>query len=215
MKAFLARHEKILILLGLYAFWMLTYLNTPHLRLVFPPRVLPWDPVWRLPVAPMFIVPYQSAYLMPFVLLAAGSDVRFLRRFAAAMAAAITVSLLGFIFISLVLPFPVVSDATIFGRMLNWQRQADTTGNYFPSLHVSMSMLMALAAGRLRPGWRIGMVAWAALIAASTLFTRMHYLVDVVGGLAVAATAWLLFMRRTKVVVLTPAETSAKVPTLL
>lgn len=61
----------------------------------------------------------------------------------------------------------------------------------FPSFHV---VLTALAAATLWPlKWlRWPITAWAALIIASTVTTGIHYSIDVVGGLAVAAIAWCL-----------------------
>ncbi len=68
----------------------------------------------------------------------------------------------------------------------------DPPSNCFPSLHVSLALLGALAFWPERRRLTLGCLAWAALIAASTLTTRQHVLVDVAGGAAVALAAhWL------------------------
>jgi membrane-associated phospholipid phosphatase len=58
-----------------------------------------------------------------------------------------------------------------------------------PSFHV---VLTVLAAGALWPFryLRWPAAAWAALVVISTVATGIHYTIDVVGGLAVAAVAW-------------------------
>jgi len=68
----------------------------------------------------------------------------------------------------------------------------DPPSNCFPSLHVSLALLGALAFWPARRRLTLGCLAWAALIAASTLTTRQHVLIDVAGGAAVALAAhWL------------------------
>ncbi len=69
----------------------------------------------------------------------------------------------------------------------HWFYQLDVAGNCFPSLHVSLASLAAwLLAGR-GGIWRLLAPGWAALIMLSVLTTRQHRLVDVLGGLCVAA----------------------------
>lgn len=64
----------------------------------------------------------------------------------------------------------------------------------FPSLHVGMSVMAALAC------WKVDRVmggvalVLAALIGASTLFVKQHYFVDVVGGFVSAGIAYRLFI---------------------
>ncbi|HEX7706359.1 MAG TPA: phosphatase PAP2 family protein [Thermoanaerobaculia bacterium] len=73
---------------------------------------------------------------------------------------------------------------------------ADPPYNCFPSLHVAHSFVSALACTRVHR--RLGIIAsvFAALVAASTLFTRQHYVVDVVGGVVLAAVAYGIFLHR-------------------
>jgi membrane-associated phospholipid phosphatase len=78
------------------------------------------------------------------------------------------------------------------GALLAWIRSVDAPVNCLPSLHVSTSVLTALAARGRRKAW---LGAWAAAIAVSTLTTRQHCVVDVIGGTLVAAGAWAAFRR--------------------
>ena len=67
--------------------------------------------------------------------------------------------------------------------------------NAAPSLHVSLTCLLALALVRDFPRWWPVWLAGALLVWAATLFTRQHHLIDVVSGVLVACTvvlAWPL-----------------------
>ena len=72
---------------------------------------------------------------------------------------------------------------------------SDPPYNCFPSLHVAHSFVSALAC--LRVHRRLGMVTLvcAALVGVSTLYTKQHYVADVVAGALLAFVAHLLFLR--------------------
>lgn len=72
---------------------------------------------------------------------------------------------------------------------------ADPPYNCFPSLHVAHSFVSALACSRVHR--RLGLIAVlsATLVAASTLFTKQHYALDVVAGAVLAFFAYTIFLR--------------------
>lgn len=76
---------------------------------------------------------------------------------------------------------------------LQFLKSADAGGNAFPSLHVAFAVLAAVQLRRqLRsvdaPAWlRVVNVLWAVGIVYSTLATRQHVLLDVLGGTLLAA----------------------------
>jgi len=74
-------------------------------------------------------------------------------------------------------------------RFLDFVRHFDGPANCFPSMHVSVATLTALHASAALGPW-----AWAfpALIAASCLFTKQHYLIDLPFGAALGAAAFAL-----------------------
>lgn len=74
------------------------------------------------------------------------------------------------------------------GSALALLEGVDTAGNACPSLHVAIAVfsllwldrqLSSVGAGR---AWRIGNGAWCLLIAYSTLATKQHVVLDVLGG---------------------------------
>lgn len=79
---------------------------------------------------------------------------------------------------------------------LRFLYSADPPYNCFPSLHVAHSFVSALACYRVRRDLGIGAAVCALLVGVSTLFTRQHYVVDVIGGIFLAGVAYALFLRR-------------------
>ena len=80
--------------------------------------------------------------------------------------------------------------------------KADASVNVCPSIHCQSSGCMALSQSRLakgRPGLKVLAWVWAALICASTVFTKQHSILDVVCGLALVA-VWVpvLYAQKTK-----------------
>jgi membrane-associated phospholipid phosphatase len=78
---------------------------------------------------------------------------------------------------------------------LRFLYEADPPYNCFPSIHVGHSFVSALTCARVHR--RLGRVALgcASLVAMSTLFTKQHYVVDVIGGVALACAGYALFLR--------------------
>jgi membrane-associated phospholipid phosphatase len=80
-----------------------------------------------------------------------------------------------------------------------WGLQAlyssDPPYNCFPSIHVAHSFVSALTCYRLNR--TVGLVALlcASLVALSTLFTKQHYILDVIGGMMLAGIAYVVFLR--------------------
>lgn len=88
------------------------------------------------------------------------------------------------------LPIP---DAGMSAAALRWVRRLDPPNNCFPSMHVALAATSALIQRKANPRRGALFLLWAALITASTLMTKQHYLLDVGGGLLLAASAWALF----------------------
>ncbi|MFL6234723.1 MAG: phosphatase PAP2 family protein [Thermoanaerobaculia bacterium] len=78
---------------------------------------------------------------------------------------------------------------------LRFLYSADPPYNCFPSLHVAHSFVSALACYRVHRGVGIAATFCAVLVGASTLFTRQHYVLDVIAGIFLACVAYALFLR--------------------
>ena len=71
----------------------------------------------------------------------------------------------------------------------------DVQYNCLPSLHVAQCFLAAFTCSLVHRGVGAVAVAWASLVAVSTLLTKQHYVLDVVGGVVLAALAYAIFLR--------------------
>lgn len=72
---------------------------------------------------------------------------------------------------------------------------ADPPYNCFPSIHVAHSFVSALACYAVNRRVGIFATVCASLVALSTLYTKQHYVLDVVAGVFLAVTAWAVFLR--------------------
>jgi membrane-associated phospholipid phosphatase len=74
-------------------------------------------------------------------------------------------------------------------------RAFDAQTSCLPSLHVAGAVLAPLLIRREQPRAFPWLMAWAGLICLSTLTTKQHYLFDVVAGIALASSAYLVANR--------------------
>jgi membrane-associated phospholipid phosphatase len=82
--------------------------------------------------------------------------------------------------------------------------------NAAPSLHVSLTCLLALALLRDFPRWRLFSLGGAVLVWLSTLYTRQHHVIDVVTGVLLAVVVALPWPGRKRQGV--PPERGASAP---
>ncbi len=105
-----------------------------------------------------------------------------------------------YVFFFVVYPTAAPRPDTVIGEGFGvWGLRAlyssDPPYNCFPSLHVAHSLVSALACSRVHR--RLGIIAtmFATLVAVSTLFTKQHYVLDVVAGGFLAMVAYGIFLR--------------------
>ena len=160
--------------------------HTPFLAL---DRAIPLQPAWTLVYASLgvFVV------LLPVMVV---RERELLRRTMQAYLTVMVISYLGFVVYPTIGPRPSVVAGTGFGPWgLRLLYSLDAPYGCWPSLHVAYAVVAALACSRVHRGVGIAAGVWAALIAVSTLFTKQHYVVDVIAGVMEAAVAGLVFLR--------------------
>ena len=92
-------------------------------------------------------------------------------------------------------PTQVIGDGfAIWG--LRFLYAADPPYNCFPSIHVAHSFVSAFACYPLHRGLGVFATCCAVLVGVSTLFTKQHYVLDVIAGVCLATVAAGLFLRR-------------------
>jgi membrane-associated phospholipid phosphatase len=150
-----------------------------------------------LPVVRPFVVPYVSlnplVYFTLIVFLLFRTKV-----FQSACLAMITawfVSYFFYFFLQTEVIRPVLAGTDLFTRMIQGVYATDNPYNDFPSLHTSISTILAIHWFRFDR--RAGIVAtvWTALIVASTVLIKQHYLADLVAGLLLAFSASYLYIK--------------------
>jgi membrane-associated phospholipid phosphatase len=146
-----------------------------------------------LPVVPIFVIPYVS--LNPYVYLTLIALLLFRTRTfqsaCLAMLGAWLASYAFYVFLQSEMIRPALTAADPFTAMIRAVYAGDNPYNCFPSLHTSISTIMAIYWRRVDRRLGIAAGIWTALIAASTVLIKQHYIADVAGGLAVAfAAAW-------------------------
>ena len=148
----------------------------------------------RIPFVPAMILPYMSIDLFfvaaPFV---AGSD-RERRVLAQRITMAILVAGACFLLLPLKFAFDRPHVDGPLGVIFNNFRNIDRPFNEFPSLHIALWAILADVYVRHSKGLqRWFVVVWFALIALSPLLTYQHHVIDILGGLALAALCFHFF----------------------
>jgi membrane-associated phospholipid phosphatase len=155
----------------------------------------------KTPYVPLFALIYFSTYpfvVLPFIIL---SDARQFYWMVACFASiSIFSSLIHATVPSKIERVEQVTTGGVSGWMLSrFQQTCKPYGN-FPSMHVGLSVPVVVA-NFMVGGPVIGSLTliWAVLIALSTLFTKQHYVLDVLAGmlggiLIFALTFWLMMV---------------------
>jgi membrane-associated phospholipid phosphatase len=154
-----------------------------------------WDR--ELSLQPAWMLVYGSLYV--FILLLPVLVVRQRELFRRGLQGYLMVMLVayaGFLLYPTAAPRPVqVPGNGLAAWSLRLVYSLDPPYNCFPSLHVAYAFVSALTCSRVHRG--VGAIAalWAALIAISTLYTKQHYVADVIAGALAAYGAYVLFLR--------------------
>ena len=152
-----------------------------------------------LPVVPPFVVPYVSltpliaVSMLLFLLL----RVRVFRSAAVAMIIAWLVSYAFYFFLQSYVDRPVPAGDDVFTSIIRSVYAGDQPYNDFPSLHTSLSTITAVHWWRVDRRIGIPVAVWTALIVASTVLVKQHYVADVAGGLLLAGAACIVAWRLT------------------
>jgi membrane-associated phospholipid phosphatase len=150
-----------------------------------------------LPLHPSWALVYGALYLFLIVLpvLVVREQEHIRRTFRAYLIVWIT-AYICFLVYPTFAPRPIQLTGKGFATWgLRFLYDADPPYNCFPSLHVAHSFVSAFTCYIVNR--RVGIIATiaASLVALSTLYTKQHYVLDVVAGLALACIAYAVFLR--------------------
>jgi membrane-associated phospholipid phosphatase len=145
------------------------------------------------PLWPIWVLPYVLCYvfwLSSIVWLIFKVEDRYFRCFIAASILTFSIGNIIFIFFPTYVPMTPLDGNDFFTSLLrvihgHWGRY-----DAFPSGHVYITALLSLFFIRWYPRQKILWVLILVLVSFSTLFTGQHYVLDVLGGFAVAFTGY-------------------------
>jgi protein-tyrosine phosphatase/membrane-associated phospholipid phosphatase len=158
-----------------------------------------WYFAWELPLVPyvpLLMIPYMSIDLFFFMAAFLCRDERELSVFAKRVTFSILVAAAFFLLLPLKLAWPErPRGAGWFGDFVEASCTApilmEYPHNLFPTLHIALCVILADIYGRHTRGVvRALAYVWFVLIGVSTVLTWQHHLIDVAGGLLLAAFAF-------------------------
>jgi fatty acid desaturase len=141
-----------------------------------------------IPFEPLFVVPYASFFLLILVPLFVIDNRQEIRDVAFGFAVTVLLSSVAFLF------WPTrIAEAAPFGM--------DLDRNACPSLHASLSLYCALAAGRRlqTANRRYALWFWTLVVIASPLLIKRHAAIDIVAGAVLGWAVWAALFRSRRV----------------
>ncbi len=163
-----------------------------------PARLFLETPLDRMiPVVGIFVIPYISLdfYVYATLILFILFRNKYFQSAAFSMVTIFLVSYFFYYFLQSYVERPVLTGNDMLTRLIRDVYAHDKPYNDFPSLHTSISAVLALHWLRLDRRIGIPVSVWTALIVLSTLFVRQHYIADALFGLALSFGAAWVFVR--------------------
>jgi membrane-associated phospholipid phosphatase len=152
-------------------------------------RFVPLQPEWMLAYGSLYVF----AVLLPLLVV---RRQELFRRAVQSYLFVMILAYVGFLLYPTIAPRPAAVPGDGFAAWsLRLAYSLDPPHGCFPSLHVAYSFVSALTCYRVHRRVGVAAVLWAVVIGVSTLYTKQHYLVDVIAGAAAAFVAYGLFLR--------------------
>ena len=148
----------------------------------------------EIPFVPFLILPYMSIDLFFILAPFLSRTDRELSILAKRIAAAIIVAGICFLLFPLRFAFPRPHADGWLGALFDWFRGMDAPYNLLPSLHAALMLILLDVYVRHTRGLvRIAIIIWFILIALSPVLTYQHHVIDILGGVVLAAVCFLVF----------------------
>ncbi|MBI1859732.1 MAG: phosphatase PAP2 family protein [Deltaproteobacteria bacterium] len=162
----------------------------PNFRPMSQPDMMPMFPIDQgIPFLPWTFLIYTSDYFLLLLVILLHPTIETFRSFMRQSILVLVICGTFFLLCPTTYPrpdYPPVSNPLI--ALVMWVvRSADTPNNCFPSMHVALTGIATLSLRTIQPRLFPVFALWSTLIFLSTLTTKQHYLVDVVGGINVIA----------------------------
>jgi len=177
------RKDKLkLIFIAILAF-LFFYMLPNHISFFLPKYLKLFDFELKIPVLTWTIWIYMSDYIyivLAFYLLK--NPININRMFYSFIIFCFLSSIIFYLYPT-TYPRPLFTyDNNLSGYLFSFLHSIDTPNNCMPSLHVGMSYLLSYAFLYEQKKLFIWFFIWATLISISTLTTKQHYFLDIIGG---------------------------------
>ncbi len=155
----------------------------------------PFDKI--IPVVKIFVIPYISLDLYVYfsLILFLLFRTEYFHSAALSMITIFIISYLFYYFFQSYVDRPSIEGNDFLSGLIKGVYSTDNPYNDFPSLHTSISTVMAIHWWKLEKRIGIPAALWTALIVLSTLFIKQHYVADAAAGLLLAFSAVYVFGR--------------------
>jgi membrane-associated phospholipid phosphatase len=168
-----------------------TFTGRFHLRLPAPLAL--WLPDRLIPFIDWTIWIYASQYLLLYGCFLGVNSARTISRLVYAISLASMLAFCVFLIYPTEFPRSLAAEERSPTFAFRFLYSIDSAANCFPSLHVALAWLSALSLRDERRKAGAMAMVWATLISISTLTTKQHYFVDLVGGAGLALLCrWLI-----------------------
>jgi membrane-associated phospholipid phosphatase len=139
----------------------------------------------RIPLWPVWVVPYLLTLPWWIASLAWGAlkmDFPLWQRFALCLGITIAISYTTFILYPTYVVRPEISGGDVFSTLVVWLYQGDQVNNALPSGHTYTTLIIAVFWSQWLPKLKPLWIGIAVLVLLSTLFTKQHYILDLLAA---------------------------------
>lgn len=186
-------HKKTLTV-GKRLFWVLV---AWAIQLIYIPTsewltggIEPKLPIDVFPVWPVWVVPYVLCYPLwfaGFAWIIFKTDDRKFRSFLIAFLVTCSISIAIFLLYPTYVRSYEIPGRDVFSNLLRFFHEGTGRYNALPSGHIYITALLAFFFSLWYPHFKLLWTLILVVVSLSTLFTAQHYILDIVGGLVVAA----------------------------
>ena len=150
-----------------------------------------------IPLVPIFVIPYISLEPLTYLTLVIFLlfNTRIFKSASLSFITALLVSYVFYIFLQSEMIRPALIGTDVLTQMIRGVYASDNPYNCFPSLHTSLSTILAIHWLKADRRIGIGFAIWTVLIVASTVFVKQHYVADIALGLVLAFSISWLYMK--------------------
>lgn len=148
-----------------------------------------------IPALPFTVLIYVSIFIVVFMPYFIVKNKERFKAVAKSYLAGMGIGYLTFLLLPIKVIRPVIINPDLFSKMLQILYSHDFPYNSFPSLHVALSLLSGLIIYHENKSWGKVILIWAGLIALSTLTTKQHTIMDVLGGLTVGMFSYWVYLK--------------------